>query len=63
MNKSFENNHILSEEAINEVKEMETLIYQMFDYYLDNSKVLDVKAVEVTIDDLHINIKKICLID
>lgn len=42
---------------------METLIYQMFDYYLDNSKVLDVKAVEVTIDDLHINIKKICLID
>ena len=59
----IENNHILSEEAINEVKEMETLIYQMFDYYLDNSKVLDVKAVEVTIDDLHINIKKICLID
>lgn len=29
---------------------METLIYQMFDYYLDNSKVLDVKAVEVTIN-------------
>ena len=29
---------------------METLIYQMFDYYLDNSKVLDVKAIEAFID-------------
>ena len=46
----IENNHILSEEAINEVKEMGTLIYQMFDYSLDNSKVLDVKAIEASID-------------
>ena len=48
----IENNHVLSEGAINEVKEMETLINQMYNYSLDNSKVLDVKAIEASIDKL-----------